>query len=208
MPGSRDASPDRTGPVSAGVPLPDAGASGAPSPSGHPSDPPVAAADADGLAEDATDDVIVEAELADLLPEDDSVDAEEEQDYLADLLRVQADFENYKKRMIKQQTEHLERAAEGLVTKLLPVLDAGDLALSHGAEEVGAVVGMLREVLGKDGLEVVAPEAGEGFDPTLHDAVAHEDGDGDGEPAVVETMRAGYRWKGRLIRPAMVRVKG
>jgi len=153
------------------------------------------------------------AEAEDFLPEDVAseeppAEADEERDYLADLLRVQADFENYKKRVTKQQAEHLERAAEGLVTKLLPVLDAGELALSHGAEEVGAVVGMLRDVLGKDGLEVVAPAAGAGFDPTLHDAVAHEDGDGEGEAAIVETMRAGYRWKGRLIRPAMVRVKG
>jgi molecular chaperone GrpE len=59
----------------------------------------------------------------------------ERDDYRDALIRLQADFENYKKRMIKQQTDHLERAAEALVEKLLPVLDTADLALAHGGGE-------------------------------------------------------------------------
>ena len=59
----------------------------------------------------------------------------ERDDYRDALIRLQADFENYKKRMIKQQTDHLERAAGALVEKLLPVLDTADLALAHGGGE-------------------------------------------------------------------------
>src|SRR6059058_5895496 len=58
--------------------------------------------------------------------------AAERDEFRALAQRVQADFENYKKRMIRQQTDHLERAAQGLVDKLLPVLDAFDLAVAHG----------------------------------------------------------------------------
>src|ERR1700719_1380445 len=57
--------------------------------------------------------------------------AKERDDYLDALRRVQADFENYKKRIVRQQTEHLERAASQLVEKLLPVFDTSDLALAH-----------------------------------------------------------------------------
>ncbi len=128
-----------------------------------------------------------------------------ERDEYRDLAqRIQADFENYKKRILKQQTEHLERAAEVLVDKLLPVLDTFDLALAHG-EGLDQVHGALLEVLDKEGLERIDP-VGQAFDPNEHDAVAHEEGDGEAE--VCEVMRAGYRWKGRVLRPAMVKVRG
>ena len=133
--------------------------------------------------------------------------AAERDDYLEALKRLQADFENYKKRILKQQTEHLERAAEALVEKLLPVLDTFDLALAHG-EGLDQVHGTLMTALEKEGLERIDP-VGKPFDPNEHDAVAHEPGDGEGGgPVVTEVMRNGYRWKGRLVRPAMVRVKG
>jgi len=133
--------------------------------------------------------------------------AAERDDYLASLKRLQADFENYKKRILKQQTEHLERAAEGLVEKLLPVLDTFDLALAHG-EGLDQVQSQLMAALEKEGLERIDP-VGKPFDPNEHDAVAHEPGDGEGGgPVVTEVMRNGYRWKGRLVRPAMVKVKG
>jgi molecular chaperone GrpE len=129
-------------------------------------------------------------------------------DYLDALRRLQADFENYKKRMIRQQTEHLERAAGGLVEKLLPVFDTVDLAVAHGGgEEVKQIWTALFEALEREGLERIDP-AGGVFDPTVHDAVAHEPGDSGSEPEVSEVMRAGYRWKGRVLRPAMVKVKG
>jgi len=138
--------------------------------------------------------------------------AAERDEYLDALRRLQADFENYKKRILKQQTEHLQRAAQDLVEKLLPALDAIDLARAHGAagEATGGgfeqVANALCAVLQKEGLERIDP-AGELFDPTEAEAVLHEAGEG-GEPRVTEVMRAGYRWKGRVLRPAMVRVSG
>src|SRR5215211_6619110 len=60
----------------------------------------------------------------------------ERDEYLEGLKRVQAEFENYRKRVMAQQADHVERAAEGLVEKLLPVLDAFEAALQHSAEGV------------------------------------------------------------------------
>ena len=133
--------------------------------------------------------------------------AKERDEYLDALKRLQADFENYKKRIIRQQTEHLKRAAETLVEKLLPVLDTFDLALVHD-EGFDQVLASLMGVLEKEGLERIQPD-GAAFDPKEHDAVAHEPRDDDAHGAeVIEVMRPGYRWKGRVVRPAMVKVKG
>jgi len=132
--------------------------------------------------------------------------AAERDEYLDTLRRLQADFDNYRKRTLKQQTETLERAAESLVMKLLEVLDTIDLARSHGeGDAIEPVAAKFTEVLEKEGLERIDP-VGTPFDPNEHEAVAHEPGDGD--PEVVGVMRAGYRWKGRVLRPAMVTVKG
>jgi len=128
----------------------------------------------------------------------------ERNDYLDQLLRTRADFDNYRKRILKQQSEAEERAAESLVAKLLDVLDTFDMAITHdqGYEQVRD---RLVVVLGKEGLERIDP-ADQPFDPNEADAVAHEAGD-EG-PVVAEVLRAGYRWKGRVLRPAMVKVKG
>ena len=132
--------------------------------------------------------------------------AKERDEYLDALRRLQADFENYKKRMLKQQTDYLERAAQNLVDKLLPVLDTVDLAVAHGGgEAVEQIWSALNDALSKEGLERI-DAMDVPFDPTEHDAVLHEPGDG--APEVVDVMRAGYRWKGRILRPAMVKVRG
>src|SRR5262245_34568861 len=124
--------------------------------------------------------------------------------------RVQADFENYRKRVLREQTAVVERATEGLVEDLLPVVDSFELALGtlDGAEEkvrkgVELVYAELLGVLEKDGLERIDTD-GKPFDPNVHECVLQEDGDG--EPVVAETMRTGYRLKGRVLRPAMVKV--
>lgn len=143
------------------------------------------------------------------LPEEDegTSAARERDEYLDALRRLQAEFENYKKRMIRQQTETLERASEQLVVKLLPVLDAIDLARSHGAAtDLEQVATALLDVLAKEGLERIDP-VGQPFDPTEQEAVQHEPGEGD-EPIVASLFRAGWRWKGRVLRPAAVGVKG
>jgi molecular chaperone GrpE len=131
--------------------------------------------------------------------------AAERDDYLDQLRRLQADFENYRKRVLKQQEETAERATEGLVADLLPVLDACDAAAQHGDDSAGPIAKALAEVLEKQGLVRLAPE-GEAFDPNHHEAVAHEPGEG--ESVVTEVLRPGYVWKGRVLRPAMVRVRG
>jgi len=130
--------------------------------------------------------------------------AAERDDYLEQLRRVTADFDNYRKRMLKQQSDHVERAAEALVEKLLDALDTFDLALAHG-EGFDQVHAALLGVLEKEGLQRIHPKD-QAFDPNEADAVAHEDAD-DG-PVVSEVLRSGYRWKGRVLRPAMVKVRG
>ncbi|MGH9188024.1 MAG: nucleotide exchange factor GrpE, partial [Acidimicrobiales bacterium] len=131
----------------------------------------------------------------------------ERDDYLDALRRLQADFENYKKRVMKHEADNLERASRSLAEKLLPVLDAFDGALAHGADDAKPIYGLLMDVLEREGLGVVYP-AGEPFDPNLMEAVAREEGDGDGEAVVTEVLRTGYLWKGRVLRPAMVKVRG
>jgi molecular chaperone GrpE len=135
--------------------------------------------------------------------------AAERDSYRDSLIHLQADFENFRKRVAKQQDEQSARATESLIEKLLPVLDTADLAVAHGAgEEVKQLSASLASVLEREGLERIDP-AGQPFDPTLHDAVAHEPGEeGDEGPEVAEVLRAGYRWKGRVLRPAMVKVRG
>jgi molecular chaperone GrpE len=158
---------------------------------------------------------VAEAEAA---VESDLSELEQLQGERAELLdtlrRVQADFENYRKRVLREQTALVERATERLVVDLLPVLDSFDGALaSFGsadtpeAEKVrDGVVGIrtqLGTVLEKAGLERV-DDTGAEFDPNEHEAVMQDDGDG--EPRVGEVLRTGYRLKGRVLRPAMVRV--
>ena len=100
--------------------------------------------------------------------------------------------------------------------KLLPVLDAFDLAQAHFAsnpsDESQALQqsrALLLDSLAREGLERI-DAVGVDFDPQIHDAVAHvTDEDAVGDIQVVdEVLRAGYRWKGGVLRPAMVRVKG
>lgn len=132
--------------------------------------------------------------------------AAERDDYRDTLLRLKAEFDNYRKRAAREEAEVRERAASGLVEKLLVVLDACDAAIGHGAADVEPIAKMLLDVLERDGLERLAPE-GLAFDPTQHDAVLHEPGDG-GDPVVSDVLRTGYAWKGRVLRPAMVKVRG
>jgi molecular chaperone GrpE len=143
----------------------------------------------------------------------------ERDEYLDSLRRLQAEFENYRKRVVAQQADQLARAMAGLVDKLLPVLDALDLGAQHlgdadspDAKALVAAGSLLHGVLAKEGLEKVDP-TDEPFDPTAHEAVSHvpagdDDPSDDGGPVVVAVMRPGYRWKGTVVRPAMVTVRG
>lgn len=134
----------------------------------------------------------------------------ERDQYLEASRRLQADMENYRKQVARREVESRERANERLVSEMLPVLDACDAALASGATDVEPVNKALVDVLSKQGLERI-DQAGEEFDPNAHEAVMHEPADDAGEsagPVVAEVLRAGYRWKGRVLRPAMVKVRG
>jgi molecular chaperone GrpE len=144
--------------------------------------------------------------------------ARERDEYLLALQRTQADFENYRKQIARRQEEQAARAAQGLVDKLLPVLDTLDLAEAHlnesfdvstDAKALRASRAMLMDILAKEGLERI-DQAGVAFDPSVHDAVAHSEGEGGvgGQTVVEEVLRSGYRWKGQVLRAAMVRVRG
>jgi molecular chaperone GrpE len=139
----------------------------------------------------------------------------ERDEYLDHLRRLQADFDNFRKRMMRDQTSHLERATSGLIEQLLPVLDTFELALINTSgpnagtdaerlrKGVELVYSELRGVLEKAGLERIEAK-GKPFDPEEHEAVMSiED---DGEPGVRDVVRTGYRLKGRVLRPAMVKV--
>jgi molecular chaperone GrpE len=149
------------------------------------------------------------AELSGLIQERDELRATAQ--------RLQADFENYRKRVERQSDEVAARQAASLASALLPALDALDLAEAHldldgevsvEAKALTAARSLLSDALGKQGLEPI-PGAGSPFDPTLHDAVAHAEGDGTEEgPLVDEVLRTGYLFRGVVVRPAMVRVKG
>ena len=171
---------------------------------------------------DAPDEVPVEGDAEDAVPTDGGGDdaAPSVEGLLSDLERVtrerdeylslaqakQAEFENYRKRTMKQQADELARAVGRLVENLLPVLDAFDYGIAHGDDSVAPMRGQLLVVLEKEGLVRLEP-TGEPFDPNEHEAVAHEPGDGTNDgPVVAEVLRAGYRWQGHLVRPAMVRV--
>lgn len=119
--------------------------------------------------------------------------------------RIQAEFENHRRRVANQQQEQAERAAESLIGKLLPTLDAFQAALVHGSESVEPIFTGLMAVLQREGLQPMTCE-GQAFDPNFHEAVLREEGDGTGE-TVSEVLRSGYLWKGRVLRAAMVKVR-
>jgi len=152
---------------------------------------------------------ITDADIAEIIEHD--IDAlVAERDSFKDIaLRLQADFENYRKRVVAQQADEIDRSTGKLVEGLLPVLDACEAAFAHGATGVEPVWSSLLGVLQKQGLEVLNLE-GQPFNPATAEAVMHEppeDGASDG-PVVVEVLRSGYQWKGRVLRAAMVKVRG
>lgn len=146
----------------------------------------------------AGNDALADVDVAALLKERD--------DFKDVAIRLQADFENYKKRVASTQVDEIDRATGRFVEALLPVLDACEAAVAHGSDDVLTIWSALIGGLQKQGLEAL-DLVGKPFDPSLADAVMHEDGEGN-EPVVSEVLRTGYLWKGKVLRPAMVKVKG
>ncbi len=122
--------------------------------------------------------------------------------------RVSAEFANFRKQTEKRNAEMAAQAGSRLAEALLPVLDACDAAAQQGVEGIDQVASQLKGVLERQGLELIADEA-EVFDPNRHEAAMTEPGDDDQtEPVVAQVLRTGYAWNGRVLRAAMVKVKG
>ena len=129
----------------------------------------------------------------------------EREEYKGMAQRVQADFDNYRKRAAAQSLAEADRASGRLAEALLPVLDAAEAAFVRHPDEIGPLLNQMLVELKKHGLETLDLQD-QPFDPELAEAVAHEPGDG-GEPIVAEVLRSGYTWKGKVLRAAMVRTK-
>ena len=154
-----------------------------------------------------------EGEAVQILLEELKAAREEAGSYLADLQRVAADFDNFRKRMLRDQAENVERASSRVMMGLMPTLDTLEAALSTEAETpaekklldgVTGTLDVLLDTLAKEGLEVV-PAVGAEFDPEVHEAVLAPP-PGEGRLIVTQEMRRGYTLKGRLLRAALVAV--
>ncbi|MEO7555903.1 MAG: nucleotide exchange factor GrpE [Acidimicrobiales bacterium] len=146
-------------------------------------------------------------ELAEEISADIASISAQRDEYLAVAQRLQAEFENYKKRVGRELADKHAAGKADLARRLLAVLDACDGAIIQGIDGVGPVHQLLSDVLTKEGLEIIEADGAE-FDPNLHDAVAHEPATADDVSTVAETLRTGYLWNGRILRPAMVKVRG
>jgi molecular chaperone GrpE len=128
-------------------------------------------------------------------------------------LRLAADFDNYKKRSRQEQVETIQHASAELIGRLLPALDDLHQALDHkpkGVDEawlkgVELSVRKLEEALKAHGLESI-DAVGKPFDPNVHEAIGHEESSEHPEDTVVKVLRRGYRVRGRVLRPALVKV--
>ena len=128
------------------------------------------------------------------------------------LLRSRADFENFRKRMKREEQQRMQMANQRLVEQLLPVLDNLGRATQNPGETVVHLLGgiemvhkQFEDVLIQQGLEKIEPQ-GQPFDPNLHEAVGVVTDSDLPDNTIAEVFHPGYTLKGRLVRPAMVRV--
>jgi molecular chaperone GrpE len=135
-------------------------------------------------------------------------------EYRDHLMRLQAEFDNYRKRVMREQTELAEMGAMPVARRLLEVLDDFELALISAEDQpdferflkgIELVYAKLIDALKAEGLERMQPE-GEPFDPELHEALL-QTGEGEGDPFVADVLRPGYTLRGRVLRHAGVRVE-
>lgn len=137
----------------------------------------------------------------------------QERDALLDrLARLQAEFENYRKRSAREQAEFREYAVADAVKNFLPILDNFDLALRSQSNEGAALrsgIELIRkqmdDVLSRLGVQVI-PAQGSTFDPRVHEAIEMVESADHADHEVIDELQRGYKLKERLLRPAMVRV--
>jgi molecular chaperone GrpE len=163
------------------------------------------------VSDELTESQVEESEPEAPTPADPVAALEAERDqYLALAQRVQADFENYRKRAVRDQERLVAHAHERLVRELLPILD--DLERALGAaeqhEEAKVIEGVklveksLRSALAKEGLVEIATDGP--FDPHIHEALLTQPGTGSESGSVLEVVQRGYRIGDRVVRPARV----
>ncbi|MHB8540016.1 MAG: nucleotide exchange factor GrpE [Candidatus Acidiferrales bacterium] len=139
--------------------------------------------------------------------------AAEKSDLKNTLVRLQADFDNYRKRTERERHQERHRGAEAIVEHLLPVLDAFDRAISshrdaaHDEHRKGfeLIRKQLFDVLAKQGVQRIETQ-GKRFDPHVHHAIERIETNDQPDGAVLEELQAGYEFHGKVLRPAMVRV--
>lgn len=136
------------------------------------------------------------------------------EDLLSNLKYLQADFENYRKRVDREIRDLEEFSTLGLIRKLIPVLDDLDLAVATAtkAEDKGLVEGVkmvqknLDSALEAEGLQEINA-VGKPFDPSTHEAIESVQGKNNSQDMVIEEMRKGYTFKGKVLRPSAVKVE-
>jgi molecular chaperone GrpE len=153
----------------------------------------------------AEDETVSEDELASEIASEIRELSEQRDQYKDIAQRVQADFENYRKRVQQQIRDEADRASSRLAEAMLPVLDATEAAYLRHPDEVGPLLNVMLTELRRQGLETLHLQD-QPFDPNVAEAVAHEAGSG-GDVVVAEVLRSGYTWNGRTLRPAMVRTR-
>jgi len=131
------------------------------------------------------------------------------------LLRLTADFDNYKKRAVREREEAVKFANESLLSRLIPIMDNFEMALAAlsqtqdaaGAQSLKSGIQMisqqLKSTLQEYGLEELDAE-GKPFNPNFHEAVSHQESDVVADGNVLQQLRKGYKLRDRLIRPATV----
>ena len=138
----------------------------------------------------------------------------EAEEYYAQLQRVMADFDNYRKRVVKEKDAQYSVILSEVITEFLPVIDNLEKSLETNADDevskawkngVELIYRQFTEVLNKLGAEEIKA-VGEQFDPNFHDAVMHVEDENVGDNVIVEELRKGYKLKDRIIRHSMVKV--
>nr|WP_225877826.1 nucleotide exchange factor GrpE [Alkalibacter mobilis] len=161
-----------------------------------------------------TDESVKEENLSEDTQKNVSEESDKEKDLKNQLMRLQADFENYKKRTVKEKEDIYKFALEDFSSKMLPVLDNLERAVKSlddsniqddYANGVRMVLARLLEVLSNEGLKEIDCE-GESFDPKFHHGVTVEDSDEFEDDEIMEVFQKGYSFKEKVIRPAMVKI--
>lgn len=163
-----------------------------------------AAEDSPAAADGAAEQELLQRRIADL--------TQEKEELMGRLLRLQADFDNFRKRSRTEREEIIAYAASDLVCKLLPVIDNLDRACASAeaaaggiAEGVAMITRQLKELLEREGLQPIECK-GKPFDPNYHDAVMSEESSDHPPDTVVDELQKGYMLKDKLLRPSMVKV--